>query len=298
MDLRQEKVDKKVKQLKRLNPFKNKTEAEILEKAESMVDKSEKQETSDLISLFSDRVEKKIAGNLLDRYSHDYNIESVSDKNTLNEIIYLEVIQKRLQEKLNEIYQTQSKAVPSGIVDIIHKNSEAILRLKNSLGLNRTKQTNNPYDVLQHIQKRAAKWREENQGSRTIKCPECQKLVFLKIKTEAWETQKHPFFKDTVLYNEALFEKYYGKQVIVSPEFIGEVLKTSADYVLWIHDKRRIHISGDSPVTENTSIQIQLTETEPKGDLDGQEEAGIKEEEVTSSENEISQVTDSHENKT
>lgn len=196
-----------------------------------------KNETLDLVKKFTDSRERKMAKDLVHRYLSDFSLETVSDRNTLKEVIYYEVIQNRLQEKLNHFYEKDAKAVPMQLIDTLHKNSEMIIKLKNTLKLTRSNEKGG-FDALAQLKKRAKIWRENNQGSRTIKCPHCQSFVLLKIRTAEWEAQKHPFFKDNMLYNVALFEKYYGKQVTVDSKFIGEVLESSADFPEWVIEKR------------------------------------------------------------
>jgi len=189
-------------------------------------------EHKDIIGKFQGD-EKKLAGNLIERYLKDYSIESVSDLNTLKEVIYYEVIQTRLQDKLNEF--AQSKTIPIQLVNVMHQNSDAIIRLKNSLGLFADKEKKTEYDVLKHLKRRFGVWLKENQGSRTLICPHCSKMIMLKIKTDAWEAQKHPWFKDRVLYNEHLF-KLYKTQVITKKD-LATILETSEDYIDWVLEK-------------------------------------------------------------
>ncbi len=243
-------LEREYNQLKGLRSMQGKSHEYILERAEARLRKKNID-----ISIFTDKVEAERANSLLERYMADYTIETVSDKNTLQELIYLEVIQTRLQNKMNEFYDGETKAVPANLLTSLHQNSEAILKLKNSLGLNRGKDGKSSYDVLQHLIKRAEKWRDENQGSRTLKCPKCQQFVLLKIRTDAWEAQGHPFYKDTMLYNKALFEKYYGKTVVINDEFISEVLEVSKDFPAWVKQKTRPPEEAESVVIESVGVE-------------------------------------------
>jgi len=189
----------------------------------------------DITSKFKNSAERKSAKALLKKYLSDYTIETISDKNTLKEVIYLETVQTRLQDKLNDFYESENKSVPFQLVDIIHKNSDAIVRLKNTLGLNRGKEKKSAYDVLEHLKKRAKKWREENQASRSRVCPHCSKLILWKIRTDKWDMQKHPFFKDRILYNKHLIELH--KKGTLTREDVAKVLECAPDYVDWILEK-------------------------------------------------------------
>lgn len=189
----------------------------------------------DIAGKFLDKAERKMAKELLEKYLEDFTIETVSEINTLQEIIYLEVCQLRVQAMLNDFQVGETKSIPINLMDVLHKNSEVIIKLKNTLGLNRTTKLHG-YDALEHLKKRHTKWREENQGSRHIKCPYCKKFVWLKIRTEAWEALQHPFFKDTFLCNKPLLDNL-GKDVKIDRDFLAKVFGTSPDYIDWLVTK-------------------------------------------------------------
>ena len=190
-----------------------------------------KSEYKDIVNKFKGE-EKKVVENLLEKYLRDYSIETISDVNTLKEVIYYEVIQHRLQDKMNEL--AENKTIPIQLVNVMHENSDAIIRLKNSLGLFETKEKDDK-DVLNLLKKRFKVWLAENQGSRTLICPHCNKMVLLKIKTDAWEAQKHPFFKDRILYNKHLIKLLNDNKI--NKEDVAKILECSIDYVDWVIDK-------------------------------------------------------------
>lgn len=202
-----------------------------------------------IISKFSDKIEQKLAKELVSKYLDDYTIETISEKNTLKEIIYLEVVQARLQAKLNE-YHATNKALPIQLIEIIHQNSEVIIKLKATLGLNKeTQKAEDAYDVIGSLKKRFKKYREENQASRTLICPHCGQMLLLKIKTDIWEAQKHPFFKDRILYNKKVMELY--KKGILAREDVAAILECSVDYANWVIDRiERPHTAAASTDTE------------------------------------------------
>jgi len=231
-------VEAKYKQLKALPENAGKTKAELFAIAEEFITGINPLLGNDIniAAKFKDIGEQQMAQDLLGKYLRDYAIESISDKNILQEIIYLEVVQLRLQEKLNDMYEKEAKVLPLNIIDTIHKNSDAIVKLKNTLGLNKSRDKLNTYDVLDHLKRRFKVWRENNQASRTVKCPYCWKFILLKMRTDAWETQGHPFFKDNMVYNKHLFA-HLGQTVNIDRNFIAGVLETSPDYVEWVINK-------------------------------------------------------------
>ena len=203
--------------------------------------------------LFQDSQERKVAERLLTKYMSDYAINTIAERNALQQLIYFEVVQQRLQENLNEMYSRDVKAVSGEIISMMHRNAEAILKIKDTLGLNRSKEKVGAYDALEHLKRRFAKWREENQASRTLKCPHCQQFTLLKMRMDAWEAQKHPMFKDNVIYNKQLFENR-GKTVLIDDEFIAKCLETSPDYVGWVVNRVQPH--NQAPIVTGVTVAI------------------------------------------
>ena len=253
MSISEQEVKDKANTLRNLVSFKNKTEEEILDKARDILEKDHYD--IDVGIMFNDRKEIKHARILLGKYLDDYSIETISDKNTLREVIYLEIIQQRLQEKLNDSYSNDGKAVPLQLVELIHKNSDAILKLKFSLGLGKEKETKKSgLDVLAELKKRFTIWRSENQGTRTLTCPHCGKMIMLKIRTDAWKAQKHPFFKDRLLTNKHLLGLY--KKGTITKKDVAKVLECSTDYMDWVIEKTQV---------DNKQDKKQVTTSEAEG---------------------------------
>lgn len=223
------------------------------EEQDKMVKKGRppKSET-DWLNRFSDKEEKDAAKSLKKRYLKDFVIETTADENTLLELIYFEVIQIRLQDKLNEYYNKEAKAIPESMIKTLQENSKMITSLKTQLGVNTPKDMAT-YDALQHLFSRHKKWRQENQVSRHMKCPHCFQLIWLKMRIEAWEACKHPFFKDTFLYNETLFNNL-GKKVLIDRDFLASVFGTSPDYIDFFSEKMR------GPVQETTKTEESITD--------------------------------------
>jgi len=229
-------LDAKVRKYKSLKNFKHKSDEEvknfILEKEAN--DKAE--DALDVASLFTDKEEKKLAKELSRKYLSEYSIESTPDRNTLKQLIYLETLQSRLNDVLNG-YKEQDKMPAPQIIDALHKNVKQISDLKTQLQLVNPKgmQMESGLKTLMALKKKFIKWREENQGSRSLLCPHCGKMTMLKIRTDAWEAQKHPFFQDRLLTNKYLFQLYDEDKITLHD--IAKVLETSEDYVKWIRSK-------------------------------------------------------------
>lgn len=226
--------------LRNLAPYSKLSDEKLREIAIAKLEEKKIDEDLDVGTLFSDREDKKLGKRLLKKYLNDYVIESISDKNTLMQLIYLEVIHtNRLQRVANDQYK-EHQVVPRDIVDNIHKNLTKILELKDSLRLIKGKDAqakSDTFKALETLKKKFKVWREDNQGSRTIRCPHenCGKMIMLKIRTDSWEAQRHPYFKDKLLGNTHLMKLF--KEGKVTREDVAKILQTSPDYTDWLLDK-------------------------------------------------------------
>jgi len=185
--------------------------------------------------LFSDKDEVKLAKDLAKLYLDEFIPKTISDKNNLCSVIYLEVLQKRLQDVMNELTAQGASAIPLNLVDTIHKNLKELAANKERLGLigkEKEETLNDGYKSLQSIKEKFKVWRSENQGSRTMVCPHCGKMTMLKIRMDKWLTQQHPFFKDRFLANKHLMRLYLTDKL--TKDDIAKILDSSPDYIDWL----------------------------------------------------------------
>jgi DNA-directed RNA polymerase subunit RPC12/RpoP len=209
----------------------------------------------DIGALFPDEAEKRAGKRLVKKYLEDFTPETVSDVNTLRSIIYLEILDFRLQNELN----SQKEGINLKVVETVHKNQTQILALKDSLGLSRLKQDASLTSVAQKIatiRKQFKVWLENNQASRNGTCPYCGQVFLLKIRMEHWEMQKHPFFKDRILYNKPLVDLYL--QGIISKEKLAEILESSPDYIDWIIARVHKNVINETKLEEVKEDDVRI----------------------------------------
>jgi ribosomal protein L37AE/L43A len=94
------------------------------------------------------------------------------------------------------------------------------------------KDGNDGFAYIQKLKEKFLRWESENQGSRTMVCPHCSKMMILRVKPDVWEAAKHPFFKDKILANPHLVKLYKAGKL--SAEDVGLVLSASPAYVEWL----------------------------------------------------------------
>lgn len=183
--------------------------------------------------------EKNQAEKRFEEYKQRYHIESLSDLQLLEQLVFREILQERTKKQVRKVTNAKKKAEENAIspylLKVLNENEERILILKEKLGLFEEKKGEDPFKYIQRLKKKFKKWREENQGSRTLICPHCSKMVMLKIRTKAWEALKHPFFKDRILANVHLWKLF--KEGKITKDDIAKVLGCSPDYVEWLEEK-------------------------------------------------------------
>jgi len=185
--------------------------------------------------LFDEPKERALAKDLAKTYLTEFTPKTISDKNNLKSVIYLEVLQYRLQSVMNELTAQGATAIPLNLVDSIHKNLKEIANNKERLGLigkEKEQKESDGFRTLQSVKEKFKVWMDDNQGSRSLVCPSCGDMVMLKIRMDKWIPQKHPFFKDRFLANKKLMQLYLQKRL--TKEEIAEVLNSSPDYIDWL----------------------------------------------------------------
>lgn len=180
--------------------------------------------------------EKEYAEILIKSYLKEFTINTVADKETLRDLIYLEIIGKRLREQID---REKDNLIKTNI-DNLYRNTQEITKLKQTLGLLSDKRNENEsvYKVIETLKKKHKAWMENNQASRKIQCKHCNQYNLLVMRTDAWEAKKHPYFKDKTLYNKHAFRLLkQGKLRKMDVALILDEDAKSTDYVDWILKK-------------------------------------------------------------
>jgi len=248
-----ERLANKIAFYKKISAWKSKPEAEIIAAAEKAVKLWMLIDDLDIEEQFQDTDEQKKAEELATKYFNDYVFEFTSEKNTLKQLIFLEIINYRLQKSLNEFYKDAGAGAPPQMLESLHKNLMQIIELKKILGLAKSdKKEQDGSNPMELLKKKFKVWRQNNQAGRTIVCPHCSKMVLLKIRTDAWEAQKHPYFKDRLLGNEHLVALYKAK--IITKEDVAKILGTSPDYTTWLTTKWQNSMPQVAPVETEKEV--------------------------------------------
>jgi DNA-directed RNA polymerase subunit RPC12/RpoP len=215
------------KRLRTFSQYKNYTDAEFESRARELYEKKYGKiippfDTSLLeneVGVWLSVNEADEAKKIYDTYIEKNNVTNFSDLALLKNLVNNEIQLKRIQSIINELSQNERNSgktpfVPTKELDAMNDIVTQIISLKKILGLSNEKKGNDPLEYINTLKRKFKIWRENNQGSRTLICPQCSKMVMLKIRTEAWEAIKHPFFfKDKILSNAHLWDMYKSGKI-------------------------------------------------------------------------------------
>ena len=124
------------------------------------------------------------------------------------------------------------------MIDVMHKNLEEVMTLKRSLSITRDSIQNDSSAVDKKIhlmREQFDLWRENNQASFEAKCPYCGQMFLMAIRTEHYDAQRHPYFKDNVLFSKHLLRLYLSEKI--TKHDVALILESSEDYVEWLIEK-------------------------------------------------------------
>jgi hypothetical protein len=240
-------LDLLVKKLKNLAQYKNKTEEELISIAEKQI---ENNRFLDKLSFVNDDDEKKYARDLFESYMSEYEITDVGDKDTLYQLIDLELLAFKIKKAINDSGKDAKGAIPMRLVETLHQHMESITKLKQQLGMTKAEKEKNTSDAVRAIESLKIRFKlwinqAENKANYTLKCPHCLSYVLIRrrIDKDKDEVLEHPWFiNGGILFNRYLFQ--YLEEGKLTEEEVCNILKVSKDYLGWIRKKFRIECNA------------------------------------------------------
>ena len=222
-------LDQKIKKLKNLKQYINTSEEELTNIAkEQLIEEELLQSISSLIK----EEEKKFALDLLRKYTYEKQFESSSEKDTLNQLIYTEVIVERIKQHLNKEFEKD--AYPLQMLEELRALNDQVLKYKEALKMDKEKEQSEWIEVWEILKKKALNYYEESRGENTLKCPYCQGIFHLLVRLENKDIIKSTWFKKSLLYNKKVFELYHDKKI--TKDEAAEILGVSIQYIDYLYE--------------------------------------------------------------
>jgi hypothetical protein len=225
-------LEKKIHQLKNLKQYKDLNDAELERLAKEELDK--KNIITNLAFCMDDE-EKEFATDLLNRYLSQSGFENEADRDTLKQLIDIEILLERVKKFLKTEYGKANPAIPVQMMEQLQDLITQSNDLKGRLGLTSKDATQATWiNDWSKLKKKAINYFETHKGCNVVKCPYCQNLFYLLMRTENLTPEKCGWFEKTILYNHKLFELYDQKKI--TKEEITEVLGVSVFYIDYIFE--------------------------------------------------------------
>jgi hypothetical protein len=232
--------DKLIQKYKNMKQYKDLSPEEL----EQIIDKKLQEE--ELLNAFVglDEPEQKKALQLYDRYVTEHSFESLAEKSTLVNLVYLEILNDRIKLFIAQEIKTNKGAIPLRMNEQLTFNTTQIMQLKEKLGMLKNKEDGDALDLINELKEKALTYYNEHCGETYVKCPECQNLFRLLMKIDGLEPAKATFFKGTTLYNTKLMELYHYKKVTL--EEVAEVMGVNPKYITYIYENIYLKPKDDS----------------------------------------------------
>ena len=196
----------------------------------------QKQQEEELLNSFIglNETEKVKALQLYDRYITEHSFESLAEKSTLVNLVYLEILNDRIKLFIEQEGKEKSGAIPIRMTEQLIENTNQIMSLKEKLGMMRDAESESSLDLKKELEEKALTYYNEHAGETYVKCPECQSLFRLLMKIDGLEPAKATFFKGTTLYNQKLMELYHYKKITLDE--MAEILGVNTKYIVFIYE--------------------------------------------------------------
>jgi hypothetical protein len=178
--------------------------------------------------------EKQKAIKLYDQYVSEHSFESLAEKSTLINLVYLEILNDRVKLFIEREGNEKQGAIPLRMTEQLVENTNQIMSLKEKLGMMKDADSENALELMNELKEKALAYYNEHAGETYVKCPECQSLFRLLMKVDGLEPTKATFFRGTTLYNAKLMELYHYKKVTL--EEVAEIMGVHNKYITFIYE--------------------------------------------------------------
>jgi len=183
--------------------------------------------------------ERNFAKKKFKEYKGNYHLDSFSDLQLLEYLVYRETIHERYKRKIGELSKNkevkEKNIIPKHLLIALNDNLEQILILKDKLGLFEEKKGEDEYKAFQILEKKFEVWKANHIEERKVICPFCSQIFFLNIRTDKYKESGLKLFKNKVLCNEHLWKCY--KEGKITKEDFAQILNVSSDYIDWLESK-------------------------------------------------------------
>jgi hypothetical protein len=222
--------DKLIQKFKNMKQYQNLSDIEL----EQLVQKKIDEEGLLMAFIGLSDEEKKKAIKLYDQYISEHSFESLAEKSTLINLVYLEILNDRVKLFIEQEGNEKQGAIPIKMTEQLVANTNQVMELKEKLGMLKNKEDESALDLINELRTKALAYYSEHAGCTVIKCPHCQQLFNLLMDITNLTPEKCSFFRGTMLYNLPLLNLYHLKKI--TKVEVSEVLGVHQNYVDFIYN--------------------------------------------------------------
>jgi hypothetical protein len=222
--------DNLLKKYRNMKQYKDLSDVELEQLIQKKID--EEVLLTAFVGLSNDEKQKAIK--LYDQYVSEHSFESLAEKSTLINLVYLEILNDRVKLYIEKEGNDKQGAIPLRMTEQLVANTNQIMELKEKLGMMKDADSENALELMNELKEKALAYYEEHAGCTTIRCPNCQQLFNLLMDVTNLIPEKCSFFRGTMLYNLPLLNLYYNKKI--TKEEVAKILGVHQNYVDFIYN--------------------------------------------------------------
>lgn len=196
--------------------------------------------------------ERKFAQRRFKDYEKLYSIERLSDLSLLEQLIYLEVLERRYKNRISDLdkynknletkdgEEYKKPIVPKHIREALEENLNQQIILKEKLGFFQDKEHSDAFKYIEILKKKFQQYQKEHPMEFSVKCPKCGFLFFLNRQTKDYKpNEKLHLYEHNILLNKELWKMYKNKEV--TKEQVAKILCVSIQYVEWLENNIKLN---------------------------------------------------------
>jgi hypothetical protein len=232
--------DRMIQQQTNLKQNQGKSPEEIAE----LVDRKIQEE--ELLTAFiglSD-TEKIKAIQLYNQYVTEHSFESLAEKSTLINLVYLEILNDRVKLFIEQEGNEKKGAIPLKMTEQLVANTTQIMELKEKLGMMRDAESESALDLFNEVKEKCLRYYEEHAAEFQNKCPHCQQTFPSILPPDKLESCSSSWFKNTTLYNYDVFDAYHKKEITI--DRAAKILGVHKNYIEKMYNEIYLKEKDDS----------------------------------------------------
>lgn len=172
-------------------------------------------------------------------YRSNYNVENYAQFQLLEELIFREIQQKSVKQKMANLMKSENvkekNLIPRSQWQALDDNLDKILDLKERLGMIGDDDEKTFYSKYTALHEKYQKWVMAHKADYSFKCPHCEKWVMAYIDLRKYGKVQHPHFRGQIIYNETLWQLWRDEKI--TADEIAKILNVSVEYIPYLEEE-------------------------------------------------------------